>query len=477
MSKGKPRAARFEVEWITIKYRTLRRWLIAILLIGGGITAGTLWQRVRVAGERGEAIQLLALAERDLREARSNTTEESLRAAEEAVGQARQSLDAGDFVASRAASRRARDWIAEVTKVVVDTAQLLSVEGVVEVRRVGKLDWMRAEVGMPLAPGDLVKTQSGAAAQIANVDGSTATLRADTLLKIARSAKDRVSGTTDVAVEVSAGRLTVATSESQTPGSTAEVKTPNVSASFEANTVVGVGFEQAGQTSEIDVHEGSARVRSGDSEVVLGSSERVAVSPAGMTRRRLPAVPRLLSPPPQKLLLVHDLRGKPVEFEWESSRDARGYNVELAQTPLFTKSVRNWNNQPSTFVAADGLPLGRYYWRVTGVDRDGVESGPSPANSFRISDALPEGPRPTLEIKGVEGLGEGVFVFEGKTQPGVLLQIDDGNRVTFVQPQKSGEFRQIIQIPEDGVHVVTITARNSQGLESKDQRRVEVRLP
>src|SRR6185436_10482020 len=153
---------------------------------------------------------------------------------------------------------------------------------------------------------------------------------------------------------------------------------------------------------------------------------------------------QLLSPAQYKLLLKQDLAKRPLDLEWESIRDARSYKVELSQTALFTRTTRVWNQHPTNYISGIDLGVGRYFWRATAIDRDGVEGGPSPAGVFQVSDALPEGDPPALRLTSVQPLGENIFLFEGRVQPGVFLSIDDGAKLFTVQPGLEGGFKQVI---------------------------------
>jgi len=469
MGKHKRRHPRFEVEWVTVSYRAILRGagvIVAVVLVAGGIL---LWKHLEETAQRQEVERIVAQAERELGGARDQgVAEDVLAPIGKLLDRARAELDGGRLENGRAEAEKARDEIRRIGQ--VEKARLLRVEGLVQIKRVGSREWITAAVGMPLEPGDLIRTGGGSAAQFVNPDGASVLLKHDALCKVERGKRDRVSGKTDLAVVVSTGELTLTTS-----GRDAEVTTPNLQATVQPDTRARVGVDEEAERSTIDVIEGSAVIRSGQNVVNLGGSERVSISPAGVERRLLPGVPIVLSPAMWKLLLSHELRSRPLEFEWESIRDARYYKVELAGSELFTNPVQVWNRHAATYVTPSALPLGQFFWRVTAIDRDGIEGGRSSTGVFRISDARPQGDPPHIEITSVENLGIGVYVFEGKTQPGVFLTLDDGEQTWVVEPDGSGRFSQVVSIRSEGVHQVTATARSSQGLEATDSRRVDVR--
>jgi hypothetical protein len=180
------------------------------------------------------------------------------------------------------------------------------------------------------------------------------------------------------------------------------------------------------------------------------------------------------SPAHFSVKLKRDTDREGVELEWQSVRAARNYHVVVARSSLFTDLVGEWTDHPQTFLQLRDLPVGKYFWRVAAVDRDGVEGGFSPANMFRVSDVMPEGDPPRLRILRIEALGDGLFNIEGSTQAGIHVSLDDGYKIYSIRPAPDGSFRQMIQLGSEGTHTVTITARASNGLETT--RRVPVKV-
>ena len=475
---SKRRGGRFEVEWVTISYRTLRRWLLVLAAVAIPVTGWFAWHTINSRRAADELARRLRELDRRVEAARENGRRETeLKPIDGVIASARSRLRADDLATAGQAADEAEARLDDLLSAVRDRARLLRVEGDVQVRAVDSLDWQPAVVGMELAPGDLVRTGPNSAAQYRNaLDDSLGTLGANTLMRIARSERDRDSGKTESIVELDQGQLTLDTDELG-PGSKSEVKTRNVRASVLSNTVVDVGFEADTGESRVGVVEGTARVRADGETLELGAAERVAVSARGIEHARLLAAPALLSPERYQVLLVSELGPRGFELEWESIQGARSYEVALATSPLFGRPLRRWGALATNYARVRDLPVGDYFWRVIAVDGQDRRGVPSAVGSFRVSDAVPEGDPPRLEVEKIEPLGEGVFLCEGVTQPGVYLVIDNGYALTPVKPKDDGAFRQVIVVAEQGMNVITFTARNSQGLETRKKHRVEVVLP
>jgi hypothetical protein len=79
---------------------------------------------------------------------------------------------------------------------------------------------------------------------------------------------------------------------------------------------------------------------------------------------------------------------------------------------------------------------------------------------------MPEGDPPLLEIGTITPMGEGLFLLEGKTQPGVYVAIDDGYRIHAARVEPDGSFKKNLQIFKQGEAPIKVTARASNGLET-----------
>ena len=107
------------------------------------------------------------------------------------------------------------------------TLTILSItEGTVSVMKAGTGDWVEAEVGMSLEPGDSIKTGDNSNAQITFSEGSTIELQAGTEIEIASLDISTGTGSASVIVEQTIGSIIFRVTKVVDPASRYEVETP-----------------------------------------------------------------------------------------------------------------------------------------------------------------------------------------------------------------------------------------------------------
>jgi hypothetical protein len=107
------------------------------------------------------------------------------------------------------------------------TLTMLSItEGTVSVMKAGTGDWVEAEVGMSLEPGDSIKTGDNSSAQITFSEGSTIELQAGTEIEIASLDISTGTGSASVIVEQTIGSIIFRVTKVVDPASRYEVETP-----------------------------------------------------------------------------------------------------------------------------------------------------------------------------------------------------------------------------------------------------------
>src|SRR4029078_12234477 len=87
----------------------------------------------------------------------------------------------------------------------VTTARFTTLEGNVKVKTVGTFEWVNADRSMVLRKSDLVRTGTGAAAEITSFDGTTLHVRPDSLITIEESSEDPRTKQRRVAAHISSG--------------------------------------------------------------------------------------------------------------------------------------------------------------------------------------------------------------------------------------------------------------------------------
>jgi hypothetical protein len=101
-------------------------------------------------------------------------------------------------------------------------ARFVNLDGKVQVKKVSSVQWVNADYQMTLDKGDLVQTASDGVARLSFADGTTYTVKPDTLVTVEENLvpQDRASR---VGMHVSSGELDLATGSWEVAGSKAEV--------------------------------------------------------------------------------------------------------------------------------------------------------------------------------------------------------------------------------------------------------------
>lgn len=146
-----------------------------------------------------------------------------------------------------------------------------------------------------------------------------------------------------------------------------------------STVVVAVGdglFELAGDTDNQDI----TIIKMSSRDIQLSSGKVKDITPPGP-----PAPVTLLSPAEG-----FKVREGKVSLEWSNSRKEVLYRLQISSTPGFDKLVmydKSYNNVK----VVEGLPAGKYYWRVSAISKEGLE-GPFSEPSLLEVKPLPEPP-------------------------------------------------------------------------------------
>ena len=141
----------------------------------------------------------------------------------------------------------------------VSQARFINLDGKVEVRKVNSTRWVGADYRLALDKGDLVQTGTDGVARITFADGTTYTVKSDTLITVEENsvAQDR---TTRVAVSITSGEVDLATPTWESPRSTAEVSFENAVASMQQNSRAAVRTDPTKKQHEITISAGGAQL-------------------------------------------------------------------------------------------------------------------------------------------------------------------------------------------------------------------------
>ena len=98
------------------------------------------------------------------------------------------------------------------------------------------MQWVNADYQITLDKGDLIQTDSEGVARIAFADGTTYTVKGDTLVTVEENNVVSRTRPSQVGVHISSGQVDLATGIWEVPGSKAEVSFENAVASVRANS-------------------------------------------------------------------------------------------------------------------------------------------------------------------------------------------------------------------------------------------------
>lgn len=272
---GKPHIARVEVYWHTVKYRT-------VVLYGLGITAVILAAAYLVFPETSGSI---------------------LRKISDAI-------ESHDTNVAAISARQAR---------------FVNLDGHVQIKKVNSVQWVNADYQITLDRGDLVQTDPEGVARIAFADGTTYTVKGDTLVTVEENNVTRDQATR-VGVHISSGQVDLATGTWQVPGSKAEVSFENAVASARSNSRLAVVSNPQTKEQVVTVDEGAAQLNRGSEHVDIGQYERASFAAGAetpITKTQILAPPELLEPLNLQPIIAADPKHDNIHFSWNPSATAK----------------------------------------------------------------------------------------------------------------------------------------------------------
>ncbi len=336
-------------------------------------------------------------------------------------------------------------------------ARFVNLDGRVQVKKVNSVQWVDADYRVTLDKGDLIQTGGDGAARITFVDGTTYTVKSNSLVTVEENSVDRDS-TTRVGMHISSGAVDLTTGTWPSPRSKAEVSFSNAVASLHENSRAAVRSDPTTQDNEITVSAGNAELQRGDEHVDIGKYERAVVPPSGpVVKTSVLAPPELTKPVNLQPLIQTDPKHAEIHFEWAAVAEAVSYDLRVSTTSMFSRIVAEKRTSQTSFDLT-GLDPGDYFWSVTATDAQKHESEPSETFKFTLV-TEGKGQSMLLEVDGTELHGNVVELI-GRTEPGAALLID-GESVADIS--SDGQFRYFTPPLARGSHVIVIMGQNRRG--------------
>jgi predicted phage tail protein len=338
------------------------------------------------------------------------------------------------------------------------------------VKKVNSVQWENADYQITLDKGDLIQTASEGVARIAFADGTTYTVKGDTLVTVEENIVEQ-DHASQVAVHISSGQVDLRTGTWQVPGSKAEVSFENAVASLRANSSAAVRSDPNTKEQEITVDSGSAELNRGNEHVDIGQYERATLPVGGgtITKTQVLAPPQLVEPLNLQPIIVADPKRDPVHFSWKPAATAKTYDIQVSTTTMFNHIVTE-KKTAATSVDMTGLDPGDYFWRVRAIDEKNAVSDASDSYKFTLV-AQGKEQEMLLDVDATELQGNVVEVI-GRTEPGAALIIN-GEEVADIS--SDGHFRYFTEPMARGSHTIVITGQNRRG--GTAIKRVDVVIP
>jgi hypothetical protein len=471
-----------DIEWYLISIDRLKQiGLILVLLILGG--AGYLFWSHRAENPRTAAESAIAAAHQSLNDLAAskdfNQHRNDFDRAQRKLDEAGTLLNTQHYTESESAAIESQTiaHLALNGGQSPDTdAQFITVEGEVSFQRASTSDWKHAEQRGGLFNGDWVKTNDNSSAELMFSNGSLYTIGPNALLEIYSQFNPRTSKKSN-SIQVTSGPVQVATTDDA-----ATVRTPGTQVIVDSESTTQVGVDPQKQTAVVatkgtasdapmTVKDGVA-VPSGDS-VKLESGQKVSATPAGALSpvKKLLNSPALTAPGDNQVLQANTK----VEFVWDTVPLSAAYVLQVSRSRIFSTQEIN-SKRTKTTATARVTDEGTFYWRVASVGADG-EVGPfSALRRFRVTGGVTTPgptsgdncPQPKLKLKAPYHVGSEFFIFEGDTDPGATVFVNDEE----VDVDSSGHFKKLYSVKKVGQNTVVIKAVNACGKQSTEQQTV-----
>jgi len=466
-----------ELDWVVVSIEGFRRWgrfalfIVLAAAIGGGIFY-YLHEPDSVKAER--VLQRASALQEEVR--RTGVTEGLASEYEQAsrlLTEARNDFQRRDYSPCIArgedALKRFELLAGLLTREFTGSAQIVSLQGRVEVQRANQTGWETAKEKQHLNNGDFIKTSVDGSADLLFSDGTVYRVGSDSLLEVHRGARGGKQGSGGE-VKVRVGQVNV-----YTVTSPSLVVTDAASAEVDSDSRAGVEVLEDSSTT-VAAYAGRAQVTSAKGEKVeLGTQQAVGAAADGTLgqRRAVPDVP-ILEEPRANAMVNMDAADR-VELRWREVAGSTGYHLQVARSRLFNAplEVDSAGRKPTT-ATLRLLRTGTYYWRVAALGVERVRSEWSPPRPFKafsgprvqeLADTTPA----RLVVQRPTQMGH-FFLVQGVTEPGAVVTVN-GEAVAVTG---DGSFKKAVMFNREGWNTIVVRATDPAGNTSEYRESVLV---
>jgi FecR protein len=346
-------------------------------------------------------------------------------------------------------------------------AHFTALDGTVRVKKGSSSSWMPADYNVPLEKGDVVQTGSEGMAKVVFNDGTSYTVKQDSLIVIEESsANDQQQ--TSVAVAVSTGTVDLSTA-TYSQGSKSQVIVAGATASLAPESAAQVHNDPKSDQHEILMKKGSGDVTRNGETVRLADWEKVSFQAQAphMEKAKEIGPPTPISPANMAPLFTSGAPTKDVEFAWTPMANAVGYRLRISRNPYFSSTLVDKRINAAD-VSVTSLGEGAYYWMVQSYDAKGKESVESEKNRFTIIARDKKTEAINLDLDPFIQHGH-VIEVTGKTENGARVMVN-GREVPMVS--NDGTFHYFTPPLPPGEAVITVTAQTAQGGVNTQQKKI-----
>jgi hypothetical protein len=350
---------------------------------------------------------------------------------------------------------------------VAQQAHFTALDGTVRVKKGNGNTWVGADYNIPLEKGDVVQTGSEGMAKVVFNDGTSYTVKQDSLIVIEEnSANDQQQ--TNVAVAVSTGTVDLSTA-TYSQGSKSQVIVAGATASLSPESAAQVHNDPKADQHEILMKKGTGEVTRNGETVQLANWEKVSFQAAETHMEKAKGIgpPTPISPANMAPIFTSGEATKDVEFSWTPMANAVAYRLRISRNPYFSSTLVD-KRVNTADVTVTSLGEGAYYWMVQSYEASGKESMESEKNRFTIISKGKQTEAIDLELDPFIQHGH-VIEVTGKTQIGARVMVN-GREVPMISTD--GTFHYFTPPLTTGEAVITVTAQTAQGGVNTQQKKI-----
>lgn len=343
-------------------------------------------------------------------------------------------------------------------------ARFVNLDGRVQVRKIGGLQFASADYQMTLAKGDVIQTGSDGRARIAFANGTTYTVQPDTLITVESNTLGGQAAAAQPSVSIKSGAVDLATTNSP-----AEVAFEDAVAQVNQNSRAAVRSDPQSKQHEITLTAGSAELRRAGERIQIGQFDRVSFETGGQVNKsKILAPPDLVAPLNLQPIVVENPRQFGIKFEWKPVTGAAEYHLRIAASSTFAQLAAE-RKTSSPAVTVSNLDPGDYFWVVSAIDANKASSQPSEVHKFVLAQ---QGKGQTMLLEIDEPILHGTVVeVNGRTEPGAALIIN-GQPVPKILPD--GKFQYFTPPMGRGSQTIRINGQNRRGGTASFEKKIYI---